>query len=191
MDTGMYFEMTMRLLFGDKTAYHIADSEMNPARRRVWLQRTVRKFMLLVDNLDTTPSHKSRMMTDLETIANSLKGVREPSWTLVYGLLHLCMHVLGFDSEFGVTCHTLAYWQTPAQHQHTRPRPAEGLIMQNLSDRQDVISLRRAIVADLNSKGLDDFKIALVLHTSEYEVKNLRSTLAPQRTGTRGARPGR
>ncbi len=51
-------------------------------------------------------------------------------------------------------------------------------------------SLRRAIVEDLKNKGLDDFKISVVLHTSEYEVKNLRSNVALQRAGARGAHPG-
>lgn len=192
MDTGMYFEMTMRLLFGDRMAYHIADSEMAPGRRRAWLQRTVRKFIRFVDAIDTTPSHKQRMMTDLAAIETSLKGTQEPSWELVYSLLRLCMHFLGFESASGVTCHTPTYWRTPAQYRYTRPRSADGPFMQSINDQQDAISVRRTIIEDLRRQGLDDFKIAVVLNTSEYAVKQLRSNLTLQRPGAHVTRsPGR
>ncbi len=79
MDIGMYFEMTMRLLFGQK-AYQTAGSEMHPGHRRAWLQKAVRQFMRLVNGLETTPRHKQILMTDLEGISEALKGTREASW---------------------------------------------------------------------------------------------------------------
>ena len=54
--------------------------------------------------------------------------------------------------------------------------------MQDYNDRKDAVSVRRSVVEDLKKKGLDDFKVSLVLHTSEYEIKQLRSNPALNRT---------
>ena len=47
-------------------------------------------------------------------------------------------------------------------------------MLDSLKDRRDAVSLRREVVESLKTKGLEDFKIALVLNTSEYKVKQLR-----------------
>lgn len=176
MDTAMEFELTMRLLFGEK-AYHIADFEANPSGRREWLQKSIRKLTRVVNDLDTTHRHKQRLMADLDTISKLLKGIKEPSWDLVYRFLRLVSRLLGYDYVRGAKCHSLLYWQSPEQHL-TSHVLSGGDIMQNYYDRKDAISVRRAVVEDLKSKGLDDFKISLVLNTTEYEVKQLRSNPA-------------
>lgn len=179
MDTAMQFELTMRLLFGEK-AYHIAGSAGHPAHRREWLQRAVRRLLRLVNTLDTTPRHKQMLMVELEEISGLLKGANKPSWALVYHLLSLCMRLVGFDYTRGVKCHTPIYWRSHEQY-YTAHILSGGDVMQDYNDKTDAISVRRSIVKDLKGKGLDDFKISLVLNTIEYEVNQLRSSPASNR----------
>lgn len=115
------------------------------------------------------------MMTDLEGISTSLRGSREVTWELVYRLFRFCMHLVGFNA-LGARGLSVVYWQTPSQH-YTNGHMHGGDPLAHYHDRQDAISMRASIVQDLRSKGMDDF--SLVLNTSEYEVKRLRSNAAP------------
>lgn len=169
----MQFEITMRLLFGEK-AYQIAGTEANPKHRREWLQKAVRKLLRLANTLDTTPRHKKMLMTELEAVSQELKRVTEPSWDVVYRLFRLCMRLFGFDYVAGARCHTPAYWQTSDQR-HTERILDGGDPMQAFQEGKDAVSIRQDVVEDLRRKGFDDFKISLVLNTSEYAVKQLRS----------------
>lgn len=81
MGKSMFFELTICLLFGEK-ANHIADLTANPTHRRGWLQKAVKKLQQDVNNLDTVPHHKQRLMTELDAISALLKGVTNPSWAL-------------------------------------------------------------------------------------------------------------
>ncbi len=173
MDRGMKFETTMRLLFGEK-AYQTAGAESSPKHRREWLQRVVRELLRLVNTLDTTPRHKTMLMRELEEVSRSLKGAVDPSWDIVYRLFRLCMRLFGFDYVSGARCHTPVYWQTPDQRFTNRMLDG-GDPMGGYQEEKDAISIRRDVVEDLKKKGLDDFKISLVLNTSEFAVKRLRS----------------
>ena len=178
MDTAMVFELTMRIIFGDK-AYQIASSEGNPAHRREWLQKAVRKFMRDVNDLDSTPRHKQGLMMELEAISTLLKGKKEPSWELMYRFIRLVSRLLGYYYAKGEKCHSPVYWQSQWQY-YTAHIFNGGDAMQDYYDRKDAISVRRSIVEELKSKGLDDFKISLILNTTEYKVKQLRSNLSFQ-----------
>ena len=172
MDIGMRFEMTMQLLFGEK-AYQIAGTEANPKHRRDWLQKAVRELRRVVNSLDTTPRHKQVLMTELEAITELLKGAKEASWELVYRFVRLSSRLLGFDFK-GARCHTPAYYQTPGQH-FTAAQFLDGAdAMQGDYDKENAISVRQSIVKDLKAQGLDDFKISLVLNTTENQVKKMR-----------------
>ena len=46
--------------------------------------------------------------------------------------------------------------------------------MQDYYDQKDMVSTRKRIVKQLKEDGLSDFKIALILNTSEYQIKKLR-----------------
>lgn len=173
MDTAMDFEITMRILFGKK-ADRIASCEANLTRRKAWLQKAIRKLTKTINDLDTTVRHKSMLMADAEAISSLLKGAKEPSWELVYRFFRLASRLLGYDFVHGARCHSLLYWQSPEQH-HTTHLVNGGDVMQNYYDQKDAISIRRSVVEDLKAKGFDDFKISLVLNTTESEVKKLRS----------------
>lgn len=93
MDVSMEFELTMRLLFGDR-AYHIASSHGHPAYRREWLQKAVRKLLRIVNAIEATTPHKERLMRELGKVSAHLKGAKEPSRELVYALFRLAMRLL-------------------------------------------------------------------------------------------------
>ncbi len=180
MDAPMEFELTMRLLFGDR-AYHIASSHTHPAHRREWLQKAVRKLLRIVNAIETTTPHKERLIGELDKVSAHLKGAKEPSWELVYALFRLAMRLLGLDYFRGVRCRTPFYYQTPAQYD-TAVTLSGGDVMQLYYDQKNAVSIRRSIAKDLRKNGMDDFHISLVLNTTEYKVKQLRSNAAPNST---------
>ena len=173
MDTAMHFEQTMGLLFGKK-AYQIAGQEANPKHRREWLQKAIRKLLREVNALDTTPHHKKVLMMELDAISELFKGAKDPSWDLIYRFLRLSFCLLGFG-------HTPVYYQTEGQYYTAHIRRG-GDVMQNYHDCKDAVSLRRSVVEYLKKQGFDDFKISLILNTSEYDIKQLRSSPALNRT---------
>jgi len=120
-------------------------------------------------------------MAALERVSRELTASDHPSWGLVYSLLRLTLRLYGFGYD-GAKCYSLAYWQTPEQR-HTEEL-FEGGDSRWQNERADAVSLRRQVVEELSGKGIDDFKIALILNTSEYAVKQLRSNLR-----LKGARP--
>jgi hypothetical protein len=185
----MEFELAMRLLFGQK-GYHIAGSELNPASRREWLEKTVRKLLRVVNDLDTTLRHKQVIMSELDTVFKLLKGGKDASWALVYRLLRVIMRLLGYDFLRGSRCHTLIYHQTPEQHRTSIVLDG-GNPMQDYYDQKSAVAVRQQIVKRLKREGLDDFKISLVLNTNEYEVKRLRSNRSLQGTRRKRRAPER
>ena len=47
--------------------------------------------------------------------------------------------------------------------------------MQDYYDKKNAIAVRRHVVAHLKDQGLSDYRVALVLNTTEYEVKKLKA----------------
>lgn len=174
MDAAMDFELTTRLLFGDK-AYQIADQHGSTKSRRDWLMKAIKMLTREVDNLDTTLRHKQMLMSELEAIAALVKSDSEPSWDIMCRFLRLASRLLGFDYVRGARCHTLTCWQTPAQNLNSVVFE-DGDIMQGDYDEKNAIAVRGSVVQNLKSQGLDDYHIALVLNITEYRVKKLRAT---------------
>ena len=121
------------------------------------------------------------LMYELGEAESHLKRTKVPSWDVVYALFRLSMRLLGCDYLRGARCHTPFYWQTPAQYD-TSTILNGGDVMQLHYDQTNAGTLRREIVETLKTKGVSDFMISLVLNTSEYEVKQLRSNPSLNRT---------
>ncbi len=173
---GMKFEMTVRLFFGDK-AYQIAGQERTAKYRAEWLAKIGKVLLKQIDEIDTTPRHKQMLMTEAESFWKDVRLVKADPWSLVYTLVRLCGRLLGYDFVRGVKVHTPTYYQTCEQYYSTATiQGAEAL--QSYYDKKDTISIRRSIVEQLKEQGFSDFKIALVLNISEYEVKKLRKGIS-------------
>lgn len=171
----MLFEYTIQLFLGTK-ANHIAGQANSPRYRREWLNRVVRTLLKQIDGLETTPRHRQVLMASVESIPAILRTEDQPSWKLVFCLFGIIGRLMGRDFELGARCHTLAYFQTPSQHFTADLMQNPGATPDGY-DSKDAISVRRDVIANLKQKGLSDFKIALVLRTTEYEVKKLRKGL--------------
>ena len=171
MDTAMEFEITMRLLFGER-AYHIADEHGSTKGRRAWLTKALRRLTREVDALETTSRHKQMLMGELEAISALVKKGSDPSWSLVYRFLRFASRLLGFDYVRGAKCHTLAYWQSPPQRLNSVVFEG-GDILQDYFDKKNALAIRMSVIHHLKSQGLDDYKIGLVLNITEYQVRKL------------------
>ncbi len=177
MGTGYRFEQAMKLLFGKK-ADDIAGSESTD--RKKWLQNAVRKLQQVINTLDTTPSHKEPFESELESIMELINNNAEvASWDLVYRLFRLSSRLLGFNDFNGGRSHSLVYFQTSGQYYSSRLVHG-GDALQESRDKNGATSLRVSIVKELKAKGYDEFMISLVLNTTEYEVKKMRSNSAPK-----------
>lgn len=175
MDRPMWFELTVRLFLGDK-AYQIAGQEGNEKYRKEWLQKVAKVIMKWIDELDTTTGHQKVLAAEAENFFNAVKSRTLAPWSLIYILLRLCGRLLGFDFIRGSILHTPTYHQTNDQYYTTHILEG-GDPMQDYYDRKDTISVRRRLVEQLKDEGFTDFKIALVLNTTEYQVKKLRKGL--------------
>jgi hypothetical protein len=175
MDTDMLFEFTMRLYFGDK-AYQTRGQFNNPKYRRECLRKVIRLLMNQINTLDTTPRHKQVLMENAEAIRHAIGRNDAPSWDLTLHFVAFIARLLGFDFHRGSRCHSIAYFQEPAQY-YTADLLSHGDALQNYYDKKDALSTRKDVVASLKGKGLSDFKVALVLNTTEYEIKKLLKEL--------------
>lgn len=175
MFNGMDFELTVRLFLGEK-AYHIAGQETYGNNRQRWLSKVAKKILKRLDVLDTTSRHKEMLMNDVEGLIKVLKGRTLSAWPIVYRLFRLCGRLLGFDFVRGSIVHTPVYYQNIEQY-YTSEILIGGDVMQDYYDKNNAISIRKRLSEQLKNEGLTDFKIALVLNTTEYQIKKMRKGL--------------
>jgi hypothetical protein len=171
-DPGMVFEVTMRRFFGDK-ADHIAASGRSPGSRARWLHKAVDRMLGMIDQIDTTVWHKERMMAEIGELRSALSPSQHASWEAVYRLFRLCAFLLGYGSNSAVRFYTPLYVQDRDQY-FTEIIMKGGNGKQLCHEEQSAVAIRQRLVRQLKSEGLSDFRISLVLKTSDYEVKKLR-----------------
>jgi hypothetical protein len=178
MSRHMEFELTIRLLFGDRAKY-IEGQQLNPKSRASWLRKSFDRIESEFAALDTTERHKQMLMGDLQAARDSVTAKQDFAWPLVYSLLRIICRLLGYDFVRGAKCHTATYWQSVPQNLNSVVFQG-GDSMQNYYDKENAIAIRREVVAHLKAQGLSSYRIALVLNTSEYEVKKLRKQAADE-----------
>ena len=177
-DVAMDFEITMRLVFGER-AYHIADEHGHGPSRARWIHKLLKVVRMQIDKLNTTVRHRQMLMGEVEAFASLLKPSSEPNWSMIYRLLRLIFRLLGFDYVHGARCHTLEYWQSTPQHLNTVVFEG-GDIMQDYYDKKNAVALRRQAAEALRIAGSSEYMIALALNTTEYELRKLRSPAASE-----------
>jgi len=167
---GMLFEFTIRRVIGHD-GYGMAGLVPGSRSHRALLQRVVRVYMKDANGLDTSVERRSSILGSLGRVNEGLKakgGV--PSWELVYELFNLTSRLLGYDDGFsGEKRYRFAHWQSEDDFRRWSTDAFDLFHAKN-----DAVALRRAVVVQLHDAGVDDFKIALVLNTTEYAVKVLR-----------------
>jgi len=171
-DIALTFEGTMRGFLGD-AAYQTAGLASNPRSRANVIRRSLRKTLKAVDSTETALPHKERLMSSVEAALQSVRAEPHPSWEFAFSLLRLVAGLVGFDPNSGRRVRNLAYWQSPAQH-YGELVAAGGDPLQAHHERSSIIATRQELVQLLKGRGLPDFRIALVLNTTEYQVARLR-----------------
>ncbi|UZD55825.1 hypothetical protein [Caldimonas aquatica] len=169
----MEFEMTFRLIFGDR-AKCIEGQQQIAKSRVMWLRKALSKIESELAALDTTERHKQMLLGELEAAREAVDARQEVQWSLVYSLLRLVGRLLGYDFVRGAKCHTATYWQTVPQNLNSVVFQG-GDIMQDYYDKKNAIAIRREVVAHLKKQGLSDYRVALVLNTTEHEIKKLKN----------------
>ncbi len=169
MNTSMAFEWLMTQILG-REAYQSARQFANPATRNDWFRKAFKLMLKAVDEIDTTSRQKQMLMRDLQAAIDSLSDSRDPSWEMVFSLVSACARFLGHDYS-GARVNTPSYWQSPSQ------RFTQAVFEQAEHEiehtKQDAVTIRARICRELRANGTDTFTIALVLNTSEYQVKKL------------------
>jgi len=169
----MEFELTFRLLFGDRAKY-IEGQQANTKSRTAWLRKALDRIERDIDKLETTARHKQMLLGEVEAARETAQLKSESGWPLVYCLLRLVVRLLGYDFVRGAKCHTATYWQSAPQNLNSVVFQG-GDIMQDYYDRKNAVAVRRDVVMHLKKQRLSDYRIALVLNTTEYEIKKLRA----------------
>ena len=172
MNTNWEAEATFRLLFG-KRASSASAADQNPKLRAQWLRKALERLEARVNELDTTERHRGMLLSELAAAKDAVTVAESPSWFLVYRLLRFGSRLLGYDFFKGALCHTATYWQTPSQNLNTEVFTG-GDILQDYYDKQNAVAVRRQVVNYLKNEGLSDYRIALVMNITEYQVKKLR-----------------
>ena len=168
----MLYEITVRRFLGSK-GDRIESTEKQS--RSAWLKKCLKIVIRRIDELDTQVPHKEALMRAAQGSYEEISSQPNPSWNLVYYLLQLIAALLGHIDLRGKPSTTLAYFQTYTQFYdvvYRRPNSA----YRTTEDRENALSLRRKLMAQLEADGHNDFMIALVMHTSEYEVKKLHGS---------------
>jgi len=175
-DATLEFERTLQLMVGDR-AYQSAGEEGNATARRARLRELCKLLSRHITELDTTVRHRERLLAEIQYFDHCLKANDNPSREMLYVLLRLVGRLLGHDYYGGVRPHTPIYVQSEDQRFTTALSENDEGPELFAALKGNAMTLRRDIVRSLKEKGIDDFTIALVLNTSECQVKKLRRGL--------------
>jgi len=162
--------------FGDK-ANGIAYQASDKTSRRQWLLKALKAMLKQADKIETTTRHKKVLMSEIEYLSEKIKKSDEASWEIIFMFFSLCSRLLGYDYCKGLVYNTPIYHQTKGQYYNEKIFEEGGDALQHYYDNKDAISVRKKIIDDLKKQGYDDFKIALILNTTEYQIKKLRKNL--------------
>jgi len=169
MDTSLAFERLMSKIHGRK-AYQIAGQFANPMMRNDWFRKTFKLMLKDIENIDTTSRQKQMLMRDLHAVIDGLPRSNDPSWETIFPLISACARFLGYDYS-GARVNTPSYWQ--CSDQRITQSIFEKTEHKYEKVKDDAITIRARICADLHAEGTDTFAIALALNTSENQVKKL------------------
>ncbi len=174
-DIEMLFEYTIRAFLGDK-AFHTAGQAHTPTSRKRWYKKVLILVVRRVHEIDTSTNHREQLVYWSERTLNELKGKNYSELAFTLCLLRLLATLLGLVGIRPYNVATPIYFQTPAQH-YTEVIMDGGDTLQDYYDKKSSIKIRTQLVHQLKHEGHTDFEIALVLNTSEYEIKKLRKEL--------------
>jgi len=161
----MLFETTMRVFLGNG-ADQVAGQVYNEKHRKQWYRKSLKKVIKKVQEIETTTKHKESIAYYSEHALEALNERHFNETKLSLYLLSLIGSLLGFVT----TGTTPVYLRT--FHTEALSKAADEVELMLDYDKNSV-SVRKRIINQLREEGLNDFQIALVLNTSEYQVKKI------------------
>ena len=168
---GMQFECCMRRVFG-KDARHIAESCLDGKFRSDWVDRLIKQVTRDTQDLDTTQEHRERISYLLEALRKERWNGDDPSWHLVFDMLILIVELMGYRGVRAERPYTPMYWQSLQTHLDIGN--ASGNCEELQTEFASAAKRRVEVVKYLKHQGLTDFEVAMVLKTSEYDIKRLK-----------------
>ncbi|MBA3753225.1 MAG: hypothetical protein H0X01_03625 [Nitrospira sp.] len=168
----MNFETTLMMFFGVKE-YQTAGQHNAPKHRRAGLRKILRVVMKSVDKIETTTRHRQALMANAESVYEALRATEHPSWGFAYYLIALIGRLLGYYSNKGTRPFTPSFWQTEMQAFTSALADGPETEREFRNEKTDAAAVRQGVVQLLKERGLSDFKVALIMNTTEYEVKRL------------------
>jgi hypothetical protein len=168
------FEYTIRMFLGDK-AFHIAGLVHNPKHRKKYFRQAIKQVLKQIDRIDTNTAHKKRLFSAAQSLLSEFQSRKLCDITVSIKFLRLVGILLGYSGVKGAILNTPFYYQTPGQH-HTETI-LNRIDTHSEDNEKNVIAKRTEIIGQLKSDGMTDFDIALILNTSEYQIKKLRRQL--------------
>ncbi len=172
----MDFELAMRQFFGDN-AYQIAGFAGFSDNKYVksWLIKAVKRMLKDANSLDSLPRHKEILIADLEELEKAIKKWNSP-WDMIYRLFFICSRLFGYDYCTGIILYTPFWWQNPSQYDKTKRYQGNDSLKEWKGDEKNFKTKQRAIIDSLKREGFNDFKIAMILNTTEYEIRKIRNS---------------
>ncbi len=169
------FEYTIRMFLGDK-AFHIAGLVHEPKHRKKYFKQVIKRILKQIDRIDTNTAHKKRMFSAAQSLLSELQSRKLCDITVSIKLLRLVGILLGYSGVKGAILNTPFYYQTPGQH-FTEAILNGTDTHSDDNESKNVITKRKEIIGQLKGDGMTDYDIALVLNTTEYQIKKLRKEL--------------
>ena len=171
MDDSLEFELAMRQFFGEK-AYHIAGFAGfgDDLMVKKWFLKAIKKIFKDANKLDTTSRHKERIIGDIKDLEREIKKWKNP-WSIIYRLFFLCSRLLGYDYINGIIYNAPFYYQTPDQHYKVVANEGKDSLKMFNENQMNFKQKQRSIIRMLKREKYSDFEIAMIMNTSEYEIK--------------------
>ncbi len=174
-DYPMVYELAIRRFLGE-AAYHTADEASDIKTNKKRWQQVIRRIYTRIQKLDTTTQHREAMFFELERLEQSIKYSDNPN-EVVAILFSLIGRILGFLGVDGEISHESFYYQKPFVRfnwEATQDKTSYEIYKEY---RKNTVAKQKEIIQQLKKEGYDEFKIALILNTSEYMIKKILKDL--------------
>jgi hypothetical protein len=142
--------------------------------RSKWVKRFLKRLIRDAQDLDTTQDHRESISALLEICLKEKWTSKEASWNLVFSLLMLLAGLMGYQGMSGRRTYLPMYWQD--QQTHADFCYDQGQYEKLEEEFLSASRVRLEVVKYLKDRGLSDFKVAMALKTSEYEIKKLKKS---------------
>lgn len=174
----LFFELLIRQFFGDR-ANQSAGAITNLISLKRWLRKVAKQIQKRINELEVVDMRLKEVLID--RVVSLDKRLREANdisdlWAIIFNTMFIISYLLGYDWVDGKIYRTPQYYQTLPQAFMNRVNHKRKRVIDVVDEKKNAISVRRKLALELKTAGYDNFTIALILNTSEYEIMRLLKT---------------